>query len=27
MSAEEAKNWGLIDEVYEKRPDAEPAAV
>jgi ATP-dependent Clp protease, protease subunit len=23
MSAEEAKNWGLIDEVYEKRPEAE----
>jgi ATP-dependent Clp protease, protease subunit len=23
MSAEEAKAWGLIDEVYEKRPDAE----
>jgi ATP-dependent Clp protease, protease subunit len=21
MSADEAKNWGLIDEVYEKRPD------
>jgi ATP-dependent Clp protease, protease subunit len=26
MSADEAKAWGLIDEVYEKRPDAEPAA-
>ncbi len=25
MSAEEAKAWGLIDEVYEKRPDAETA--
>jgi ATP-dependent Clp protease, protease subunit len=25
MSADEAKAWGLIDEVYEKRPDAEPA--
>jgi ATP-dependent Clp protease, protease subunit len=23
MSAEEAKAWGLIDEVYEKRPEAE----
>jgi ATP-dependent Clp protease, protease subunit len=23
MSADEAKAWGLIDEVYEKRPDAE----
>jgi ATP-dependent Clp protease, protease subunit len=27
MSADEAKAWGLIDEVYEKRPEAEtPAA-
>jgi ATP-dependent Clp protease, protease subunit len=25
MSADEAKAWGLIDEVYEKRPDAEAA--
>jgi ATP-dependent Clp protease, protease subunit len=22
MSADEAKAWGLIDEVYEKRPDS-----
>jgi ATP-dependent Clp protease, protease subunit len=27
MSAEEAKTWGLIDEVYEKRPDLPEATV
>jgi ATP-dependent Clp protease, protease subunit len=27
MSADEAKAWGLIDEVYEKRPEAETPAV
>jgi ATP-dependent Clp protease, protease subunit len=27
MSAEEAKAWGLIDEVYEKRPDLPEATV